>query len=145
MAASHRLSILTRAEIDELYALPRFTDEDRHTYFELGNAEQQLVRARTLPVALHLVLQLGYFKARFQFFTCDPPAIADDLRYILARHFPDADRTTVAVPSAPTRRALQQSILDLFGFRMCEWRRMPDLVGSMSVFTTTARRSMSHS
>ncbi|MDR8877622.1 hypothetical protein FEP63_05617 [Burkholderia multivorans] len=28
MTASHRLSILTRAEIDELYALPRFTDED---------------------------------------------------------------------------------------------------------------------
>ena len=127
MTASHRLSILTRAEIDELYALPRFTDEDRHTYFELGNAEQQLVRARTLPVALHLVLQLGYFKARFQFFSYDVPDVAEDMRYILARHFPDADRTTVAVPSAPTRRALQQSILDLFGFRMCEGTAKADL------------------
>lgn len=127
MSASHRLSILTRAEIDELYALPRFTDEDRHTYFELGNAEQQLVRARTLPVAVHLILQLGYFKARFQFFHYDPPAVADDLRYIVARHFPDEAPPAIAIPSAPTRRALQHSILDLFGFRLCEGATKADL------------------
>ncbi|WP_233860275.1 Tn3 family transposase [Paraburkholderia sp. HD33-4] len=120
MTASHRLSILTRAEIDELYALPLFTDEDRHTYFELGNAEQQLVRAPTLSVAVHLILQLGYFKAKFQFFHYDPPAVADDLRYIVARHFPDKEPPAVKIPSAPTRRALQHSILDLFGFRLCE-------------------------
>ena len=29
---SHRLSILTRQEIDDLYGLPRFSDEDRLTY-----------------------------------------------------------------------------------------------------------------
>jgi Domain of unknown function (DUF4158) len=127
MTASHRLSILTRAEIDELYALPRFTDEDRHAYFELGDAEQQLVQARTLSIALHLVLQLGYFKAKFQFFTYDLPAVADDLRYILARHFPDEAPPAVPIPSAPTRRALQQGILDLFGFRVCEGAAKADL------------------
>ncbi|KWC13351.1 transposase, partial [Burkholderia ubonensis] len=119
MTASHRLSILTRAEIDELYALPRFTDEDRHAYFELGDAEQQLVRARTISIGLHLVLQLGYFKAKFQFFHYDLPAVADDLRYIFARYFPDETPPAVPIPSAPTRRALQQNILDLFGFRAC--------------------------
>ncbi|MFM0515125.1 DUF4158 domain-containing protein, partial [Paraburkholderia sp. RL17-373-BIF-A] len=70
-ANSHRLSILTRHEIDELYALPRFTDEDRHAYFELGEAEQQLVHSRTASVAAHLTLQLGYFKAKNQFFDYD--------------------------------------------------------------------------
>lgn len=127
MTASHRLSILTRAEIDELYALPRFTDEDRHAYFELGDAEQQLVRSRTLPIALYLVLHLGYFKARFQFFHYDLPAVADDLRYILARYFPDAAMPAVAIPSAPTRRAFQQGILDLFVFRLCEGNAKAEL------------------
>jgi len=127
MTASHRLSILSRAEIDKLYAMPRFTDEDRHAYFELGDAEQQLVRARTVPIALHVVLQLGYFKAKFQFFNYDLSAIAEDLRYILARHFPDEAPPAVTIPSAPTRRALQQSILDLFGFRLCEGATKADL------------------
>ena len=68
-AHSHRLSILTRHEIDELYALPRFTDEDRHAWFELSEAEQQLVHSRTTSVAAHLTLQLGYFKAKYQFST----------------------------------------------------------------------------
>jgi len=35
---SHRLAILTSAEIDDLYGLPRFSDDDR-LYFELSPAE----------------------------------------------------------------------------------------------------------
>jgi hypothetical protein len=117
---SHRLSILTRHEIDELYALPRFTDEDRHAWFELGEAEQQLVHARTPPVAAHLILQLGYFKAKSQFFEYGPDDVQDDLRYVLARYFTETDPGTISAPSAPTRRAMQYSILELFGFRLCD-------------------------
>ena len=117
---SHRLSILTRHEIDELYALPRFTDEDRHAWFELGEAEQQLVHARTPPVAAHLILQLGYFKAKSQFFEYGPDDVQDDLRYVLARYFTETDPGTISAPSAPTRRAMQHSILELFGFRLCD-------------------------
>jgi hypothetical protein len=121
-ANSHRLSILSRHEIDELYALPRFADEDRHAWFALGEAEQQLVHARTVPVAAHLILQLGYFKAKSQFFDYSQEAIRDDLRYILARYFPEADTDpdAISAPSLPTRRALQHGILDLFGFRLCD-------------------------
>nr|WP_232443954.1 DUF4158 domain-containing protein [Burkholderia ubonensis] len=85
MTASHRLSILTGAEIDDLNALPRFTDEDRHTYFELGDAEQKLVRARPISIGLHLVLQLGYFKAKFQFFNYGLQAAANCLNLVGSR------------------------------------------------------------
>lgn len=119
-ANTHRLSILTRHEIDELYALPRLTEEDRHAYFELGEAEQQLVHSRSAPVAAHLILQLGYFKAKYQFFDYDLDAVKDDLRYILARYFPDRKLGAISPPSAPTRRALQYTILELFGFRLCD-------------------------
>lgn len=124
---SHRLSILTRHEIDELYALPRFTDEERHTYFELSEAEQQLVRSRTTSVAAHLSLQLGYFKAKYQFFDYDQEIVQDDLRHILARHFPDRDLGAISAPSMPTRRALQHSILDLFNFQLCDSAAKADL------------------
>jgi hypothetical protein len=119
-ANSHRLSILTRHEIDELYALPHFTDEERRAYFELGEAEQQLVQSRTTSVAAYLTLQLGYFKAKQQFFEYDQDAIQDDLRYILCRHFPDKGAASISPPSTPTRRLLQHSILDLFGFQLCD-------------------------
>ena len=66
---SYRLSILSVAEIDDLYSLPRFTEEDRHLYFDLSVAEREAVTAvHTLPAAVHLTLQLGYFKAKRQFF-----------------------------------------------------------------------------
>ena len=41
---SHRMSILTREEIDDLYGLPRFTDEDHQVYFDLSELEQRAVQ-----------------------------------------------------------------------------------------------------
>lgn len=45
-ARDHRLAILSHEEVDELYALPRFADEDRHTYFDLSPPEREAVEAR---------------------------------------------------------------------------------------------------
>jgi hypothetical protein len=67
-ADSHRLSIVTQHEIDELYGLPRFTDEDRQAYFHLSESKRRAIHSRTASVAVHLTLQLGYFKAKRQFF-----------------------------------------------------------------------------
>ncbi|WP_042260346.1 DUF4158 domain-containing protein [Paraburkholderia heleia] len=82
---SHRLSIFTRQEIDDLYGLPRFSDEDRLTYFELDKPESRAIRARTVPIAVHVALQLGYFRAKRQFFDYELEAVQDDLQYIVLR------------------------------------------------------------
>ena len=42
-ADSRRLSILTAREIDDLYGLPRFTEDDRLLYFDLSPAERKAV------------------------------------------------------------------------------------------------------
>ena len=42
-ADSRRLSILTASEIDDLYGLPRFTEDDRQLYFELSPTEREAV------------------------------------------------------------------------------------------------------
>jgi hypothetical protein len=49
---SHRLAILTSEEIDDLYGLPRFSDEDRQLYFELNADELEAVQARTTSVGV---------------------------------------------------------------------------------------------
>ena len=86
---SRRLSILTQREIDDLYGLPLFTEEDRQLYFDLSAAEEVRVRAmHTASARAHFVLQLGYFKAKRQFFSYPYHAVQEDLRYILGRHFP---------------------------------------------------------
>ena len=67
---ARRLSILSAEEVDELYRLAQFTEDDRHIYFDLSAAEHAVVTAvHTVSVAAHLTLQLGYFKAKQQFFT----------------------------------------------------------------------------
>jgi TnpA family transposase len=107
-------------EIDDLYGLPRFTDEDRLAYFDLSEAERRMIDSRTTSVAVHLTLMLGYFKAKHQFFQYHLESIQDDLRYILGRYFPGKDLAVVNMPSRPTQYTLQQSILELLGFRLCD-------------------------
>jgi Domain of unknown function (DUF4158) len=117
---SHRLSLLTGKEIDELYGLPHFTEADRHHYFTLSAPERAAVDAHTTSVAVHLTLQLGYFKAKWQLFSYQPDAVSDDLCYILARYFPGKELADIQQPSRPTRLALQQTVLKLFDYHLCD-------------------------
>src|SRR6266702_283827 len=118
---SHRLSILTAQEIDDLYSLPRFTEDDRRLYFDLSPAERELVDGVvTISVAVHLVLQLGYFKAKRQFFVYALDAVTGDAGYILQRYFPARDMTEIKSPARSTRLEQQQIILRLFDYRSCD-------------------------
>ena len=118
---SRRLTILTVPEVDDLYRLPRFNEDDRHLYFDLSPAERDLVdEVYTISVAAHLVLQLGYFKAKRQFFVYALDAVADDLGQVLRRYFPTRDTTEIKVLSKPTRLEQQQVILKLFGYQICD-------------------------
>lgn len=120
-AVSRRLSILTAQEIDDLYGLPRFTEDDRRLYFDISPAERKLVDGvHTASAAIHLVLQLGYFKAKHQFFVHVREAVTDDLEHIRRRYFPTRDLAEIKAPSKPTRLEQQQIILKLFDFRLCD-------------------------
>ncbi len=118
---SRRLSILTAQEVDDLYGLPRFTEEDRRLYFALSPSERDLVDGvYTISVAVHLILQLGYFKAKRQFFVYAREAVTEDLEHILRRHFPAPEMADIKGLSKPTRLEQQQVILKLFGYQLCD-------------------------
>ena len=118
---SRRLSILSAREIDDLYAVPRFTEEERHLYFDLSAGEREaLDTVRTTSAAAHLALQCGYFKAKHRFFVYARAAVQDDLRFILQQYFPDRDVATIKALSKPTRLEQQRMILLLFDYRLCD-------------------------
>lgn len=118
---SHHLSILTAREVDELYSLPRFTEEDRHLYFSLSAREREAVESvHTSSAAVHFVLQCGYFKAKKRFFVYEREAVLDDLRFVVQQYFPDHDMDKVKTLSKPTRLEQQRGILRLFDYRLCD-------------------------
>jgi len=62
----------------------------------------------TASAKAHFVLQVGYFKAKRQFFSYHYQAVQEDLRYILGRHFPGRPPATINQLSKPTRLEQQQ-------------------------------------
>ena len=118
---SRRLSILSAKEVDDLYGLPHFTEDERHLYFDLSTGERELVATvRTVSVAVHLTLQLGYFKAKRQFFSYQQDAVIEDLNYILKQNFPGQRLTSIKLPFRHTLREHQQIILQLFNYCLCD-------------------------
>ena len=116
---SRRLSILSAKEVDDLYGLPHFiphfTEDEWHLYFDLSTAEREVVATvRTVSVAVHLTLQLGYFKAKRQFFSYQQDTVLEDLNYILKQNFPSQRLAFIKLPFRHTRIEQQQTILQLF-------------------------------
>ena len=74
-----RLNILGEDEIEALYGRPRFTHEERIEYFSLSPTERSvLAQLHSIKSQLCFVLQLGYFKARPQFFIFSLHEVAED-------------------------------------------------------------------
>ena len=120
-----RLTILTAKEIQTLYGLPQFTDDERDVYFALEPLEkQQLDQLRNITASVYFILQLGYFKAKKQFFLFGLQEVSDDVVYILRRYFPTVTKLPYVTISKPTRLAQQLQILQLFDYQTCSqaWR-----------------------
>jgi TnpA family transposase len=124
----YRLTILDAEEIDALYGLPRFTDDERTEYFCLSPGEQAaLERFHSLPSRIFSILQMGYFKARHLFFVFDFRQVEDDCRFIQQKHFPGSHLPAFFEISKITRLKQQRLILDLCGYRYCDAKERPRL------------------
>ena len=64
-----RLYLLPKAEIDNLYARPTFNTDEQEIYFTMNQEElNALAQYTNTKTRVFFVLQLGYFKAKYQFF-----------------------------------------------------------------------------
>ena len=114
-----RLQILEADEIEAVYGLPVFDDDDRAFYFALSPSEKGgLSQLHGLKSSIYYILQLGYFKARQQFFVFNLQQVVADAEYVQRAYFPDG--VLVDLDIAKVTRLKQQSlILELLQYRVC--------------------------
>lgn len=116
---SKRLKILEADEIETVYGLPVFDDEDRAFYFTLTPPEKAtLSQLHGMKSSVCYILQLGYFKARRQFFLFNLQQVMADAQYVQRRYFPDYDLDDLDITKV-TRLKQQGLILELLQYRVC--------------------------
>ena len=138
------LKILTPKEVDELYGLPVLDDLQREEYFSLTEPERlAMLSLRGLPAKVYFVLQLGYFKAKQQFYVFIFAEVQADVAGILRTHFAsdyspgllkDLLNDSLAI-SKPTRLNQQKIILTLTGYQLATAATRKLLVGKAHFLT----------
>ena len=117
-----RLHILTAEEIQNMFYLPHFNDEERSLHFSLTEAEFKVLhQTRSFASKLNFVLQLGYFKFRRQFFNFELRAVSADIEFIRQKYFPDEITEIDSLPkiAVNTLRKHRRTIAELHQFQFC--------------------------
>src|SRR5207249_4146929 len=113
------LKILSPAEIEALYGLPRFTQDEREQYFALTPTERAALDVLgSQKSKLYCVLQMGYFKARQRFFKFQTGEVEADANYVQALYWPTLKLTDFTV-NKETRLKQHDLILTLYEYRRC--------------------------
>lgn len=87
MANIKRISLLSETEINDLYARPDFNQHERTLYFSINEVERDVLNHYSnVRTRVYFILQLGYFKARQQFFKFTFEDVLDDVEYTQSRH-----------------------------------------------------------
>lgn len=117
-----RLHILTAEEIQNLFELPDFTDEERLLYFSLSETEFELLtKFRSFASKLNFILQLGYFKARHLFFNFEFQTVAADAEFIRRRYFPQEKMKIRKLEKVVVKTILKhrRTIIELYNYQFC--------------------------
>jgi hypothetical protein len=120
MDNTKRIQLLTEAEISDLYGRPDFTADERELFFTISQSEQEtLAQYHNVRTRVYFILQLGYFKAKQQFFQFTFEEVTDDTRFILKKFFDQdqSDNQWNGGLSRDSLRSQKQAILDLFEYQ----------------------------
>ena len=118
---SKRLYILAEHEIDQIYSIPNFNLNEKNEHFSLNIQEKNIAYWHKSPDSIiYFILQLGYFKAKKQFFSFSFQDVSSDTKYIIYHYF-KAKKTFPyrdIIPKA-THSIQQKKIIALFGYQKC--------------------------
>ena len=86
-----RLNILTSYEIDAIYKPPKFSPEEKQTFFALSEDDLRYLETlkSNIPAQINYIMQMGYFRATRSFFHINFFRLREDVRFILEAHFPN--------------------------------------------------------
>jgi len=112
-----RIHILNQSDINDLYKFPKFKDEERQWYFELNNKEEKFLKLSiSLASKVDIILQIGYFKAKNQFFKFQFDDVEADVNYILNQYFEQISLEKKII-SYKVKRQNQQRVLNLLSYQ----------------------------
>ena len=120
-----RIHILTEDEIQAIFHLPDFTDDERFSYFSLTQTEFEVLNGqRSFASKLNFILQLGYFKSRHLFFNFEFSEVSADVEFIKAQYFSGGiielqDLRAVAVNTFLKHR---RTIAEFYNYQLCGHR-----------------------
>lgn len=116
---SRRLSVLSLPEVQDLYSVPNFSEDERQYFFTLTDEELEIVNRLHLPRnRIHLILMLGYFKVKPVCLIYRWKDIVDDYCYIADRYFPNATKKNKNI-NRQTRSRLYNIAFDINGSQRC--------------------------
>nr|BFD33545.1 Tn3 family transposase [Pigmentibacter ruber] len=117
---SNRLTILKPDEIKLIYERPLFSDEEREIYFDLSHKENiALNKLRILNSKINFILQLGYFKFKYRFFSFKLNEVEEDIKFIVEKHFKNSILSIKKIQdvSKITSTENKKTILDIFKYK----------------------------
>lgn len=111
MTNTKHIYLLSNAEITDLYALPDFNRHEQVLYFTLNKQELDVLNHYSnTKTRVYFILQLGYFKAKQQFFKFDLKDVSTDIDYILSTFF---TVTKIALSGCISRHYINQQKNDI--------------------------------
>lgn len=110
---SKRITILSEAEVNELYALPNFTQAEREEYFSLDDELlKEIPSMRKMGPPVYLILLIGYFRAKPVLLNFQFKDVKADLEYICKTHFPGRKIPKQDLPKS-TKHKLTMKMLSI--------------------------------
>ncbi len=119
MKNTKRIQLLSSSEEEELYARPIFNTQEQIYYFTLNLSERNaLSQHRNTKTRIHFILQLGYFKAKHQFFNFSLDEVSNDVQFIVRTYYSGVQSNLFTGRiSRDYNRIQRQIILSLFDYR----------------------------
>ena len=86
------LSILTSEEIQSLYSIPTFDEEERSFFFALDEGDRAYLQTlnNDIPRMVNYILQLGFYQAVNYLFQFSFQSQQANIEFILKQYFPGA-------------------------------------------------------
>jgi hypothetical protein len=120
--AGKRLGILSSSEVNELYSLPKFSNEHRSFNFSLDDLEKKEMESlKSIESRLDFILQLAYFKNRSMFFKIEFSESPENINYLRQDYFNTSKKLKNSAPQK-TQSENQLRILKLLNFSLFDQR-----------------------
>ena len=114
-----RIHLLSSTEVEALYARPEFNTHEQRLYFTPNQVERTaLAQFSNTKTRIYFILQLGYFKAKQQFFNFSLDEVSNDVQFIVRTYY--SESILISFTGRISRdyvRIQRQTILSLFSYR----------------------------